>query len=99
MNWAISSRTTIWCAAIVALFLGALLFIKVVIEGFVSGIAGLCSLDLTERVVREKIGSGFVVISMILRLEAASVNKQRKNKKISSFIDVGEILKLVLFFF
>lgn len=75
------------------------MFIKVVIEGFVSGIAGLCSLDLTERVVREKIGSGFVVISMILRLEAASVNKQRKNKKISSFIDVGEILKLVLFFF
>lgn len=75
------------------------MFIKVVIEDFVSGIAGLCSLDLTERVVREKIGSGFVVISMILRLEAASVNKQRKNKKISSFIDVGEILKLVLFFF
>ena len=99
MNWAISSRTTICYAAIVALFLGALLFIKVVIEGFVSGIAGLCSLDLTERVVREKIGSGFVVISMILHLEAASENKQRKNKKISSFIDVGEILKLVLFFF
>lgn len=64
--------------AIVALFLGALLFIKVVIEDFASGIAGLCSLDLTERVVREKIVSGFVVISMILHLEAASVNKKEQ---------------------
>lgn len=74
MNWAISPNTRIWCAAVVALFLGALLFMKVVIQDFVSGIAGLCSLDFTERVVTEKIGSGLVVISMMLHLEAASVS-------------------------
>nr|KJB75217.1 hypothetical protein B456_012G033200 [Gossypium raimondii] len=69
----------------VALCLGVLLFIKVVVEGYVRKIAGLWSLDLAERVVREKTGSLLVIISMVLHLVCLSEAldlKQRKTRKI-----------------
>ena len=53
LNWRISPKGAIKHIAKVALLLGVFLFIKVVIEDFVSKIAGFWSLDLTERVVRE----------------------------------------------
>ncbi|KAF5752943.1 hypothetical protein HS088_TW01G00861 [Tripterygium wilfordii] len=72
VNWVFLFNSTIRQIAKLALWLGLFLFVKVVIEGFVSGAAGFWSLDLSERVVREKIGSGLVVTSMILHLEASS---------------------------
>ncbi|XP_038881310.1 transmembrane protein 220 isoform X2 [Benincasa hispida] len=51
---------------------GICLWVKVVAEDYMNGIAGFLSLDLSERVVREKTGSGLVVCSMILHLIAAS---------------------------
>ena len=93
VNWAISSTTTIMHVARVSLLLGLFLFIKVVIEDFVNEIAGFWSLNLSERVVREKIGSGLVVISLILQLEASLVpeDPMRKKKRDSTkFFDYGE---------
>ena len=93
MNWAISSTTTIMHVARVSLLLGLFLFIKVVMEDFVNEIAGFWSLNLSERVVREKIGSGLVVISLILQLEASLVpeDPMRKKKRDSTkFFDYGE---------
>ncbi|KAL8546227.1 hypothetical protein ACS0TY_006078 [Phlomoides rotata] len=51
-----------------ALWLGLLLFIKVAVEDLINGAAaaGFWSLDMRERVVREKFGSGLVVTSMFL---------------------------------
>lgn len=67
------------------------MFIKVVIEDFVSKIAGFWSLDMTERVVREKTGSALVIISMVLHLMALSEPKQRKKKKINArIVEYGE---------
>lgn len=77
----------------VSLLLGLFLFIKVVMEDFVNEIAGFWSLNLSERVVREKIGSGLVVISLILQLEASLVpeDPMRKKKRDSTkFFDYGE---------
>lgn len=93
VNWAISSTTTIMHVARVSLLLGLFLFIKVVMEDFVNEIAGFWSLNLSERVVREKIGSGLVVISLILQLEASLVpeDPMRKKKRDSTkFFDYGE---------
>lgn len=62
-------------------------------EDFVNEIAGFWSLNLSERVVREKIGSGLVVISLILQLEASLVpeDPMRKKKRDSTkFFDYGE---------
>lgn len=76
-----------------ALWLGVFLFIKVAVEDFVYGIAGFWSLDLKEKVVREKFGSGFVVNSMYLQLQAASVQKdyvKRKEKKVPRYVECGE---------
>ncbi|GLU13668.1 hypothetical protein SLE2022_302880 [Rubroshorea leprosula] len=74
------------------LWLGIFLFIKVVVEDHLSGIAGFLSLDLTERVVREKIGSGLVITSMILHLIATSEPldpKQRKENRVSKYVGYG----------
>jgi hypothetical protein len=62
-----------------------------VIEDFVYEIAGFWSLDLSERVVREKIGSILVVISTILQLKAAS-NVQ---KDISNIVKYGEVFRML----
>ncbi|KAK3223726.1 hypothetical protein Dsin_010751 [Dipteronia sinensis] len=95
VHWKTSSKNITGYAAKEALLLGISMFVKVVIEDFVSGTAGFCSLNLMERVVREKIGSGLVVISMILHLKASLVQrdpKQRKNKKLARLVDFGEML-------
>ncbi|XP_057500095.1 uncharacterized protein LOC130784282 isoform X1 [Actinidia eriantha] len=55
------------------LWLGFFLLFKVLIEDFVQGIAGFWSLDMRERVVREKFGSGLVISSMFLQLQASSI--------------------------
>ncbi|KAK9285886.1 hypothetical protein L1049_025087 [Liquidambar formosana] len=86
--------STIRKIAEVALWLGMFLFAKVVVEDFVHGIAGVWSLDLSERVVREKIGSGLVVISMFLQLEASSIPKdpikiKRKKKEVARIVEYG----------
>ena len=71
-------------------------------EDFVNEIAGFWSLNLSERVVREKIGSGLVVISLILQLEASLVpeDPMRKKKRDSTkFFDYGETNFWFFFFF
>lgn len=93
VNWAICFRTTIRHIARLSLLLGIFLFTKVVTEDFVNGIAGFWSLDLSERVVRERTGSGLVVISLILQLEASSVPEDplpRKKKEFPKFVEYGE---------
>ncbi|KAG6663249.1 uncharacterized protein LOC122296753 [Carya illinoinensis] len=92
VNWAICFRTTIRHIARLSLLLGIFLFTKVVTEDFVNGIAGFWSLDLSERVVRERTGSGLVVISLILQLEASSVPEDplpRKKKEFPKFVEYG----------
>jgi hypothetical protein len=54
------------------LFLGIFLFFKVVIEDLVYEVAGFTSFDLRNRVVREKFGSGLVIICMFLHLQTSS---------------------------
>ncbi|XP_059624698.1 uncharacterized protein LOC132267574 isoform X2 [Cornus florida] len=81
-NW-ISNKKIIRSNAKFSLWLGVFLFLKVVIEDFVYGIAGFWSLDMRERVVREKFGSRFVVCSMFLQLEALSIpNDPTRGRKV-----------------
>ncbi|XP_062154232.1 uncharacterized protein LOC133862428 [Alnus glutinosa] len=92
VNWGISCRTQIRLIARMSLLLGIFLFIKVVIEDFVNGTAGFWSLDLSIRVVREKTGSGLVVISMILQLEALLLPDDpmlKKRKEFAKFVGYG----------
>ncbi|XVF17801.1 hypothetical protein REPUB_Repub10bG0155400 [Reevesia pubescens] len=90
LNWRISPKVgPIKHIAKVAMLLGVFLFIKVVIEDFVRKIAGFWSLDLTERVIREKTGSA-LVISMILHLMTLSEPrgfKQIKKQKIGKVVE------------
>ncbi|XP_047945163.1 uncharacterized protein LOC125191791 [Salvia hispanica] len=48
------------------LCLGVFLFIKVWAEDLIHGICGIWCMDMRERVVRERFGSGLVVSSMFL---------------------------------
>ncbi|KAM1426286.1 hypothetical protein FF2_018346 [Malus domestica] len=69
--WAVSSKA-IKQVAEAALWLGIFLFIKVTAESAsLKGASGFLSLDLSERVIREKVGSGLVIISMLLQLAAS----------------------------
>ncbi|KAJ4824230.1 hypothetical protein Tsubulata_022755 [Turnera subulata] len=72
MNWSGSSKRIMRQIAKMTVLLGTFLFVKVVVEDFRSGKAGFWSLDLSERVMREKTGSGLVVVSMLLHLEACT---------------------------
>ncbi|KAF8047871.1 hypothetical protein N665_2794s0002 [Sinapis alba] len=54
-----------------ALSLGLFLLVKVITEDVITEKVGIMSLDLTHRVVREKIGSGLVIASMVLQLQAS----------------------------
>lgn len=79
--------------------MGILLFVKLVLEDFEYGISGFWSLDLGERVVREKIGSLLVVVSMILQTEESSVptpnnHLKTKEKQLSSLVNYGELQNL-----
>ncbi|KEH20453.1 hypothetical protein MTR_8g078730 [Medicago truncatula] len=51
---------------------------------------GFWSLDLSERVVREKVGSIFVIISIFFQMEAAS----DVQKDISNVVKYGELYSL-----
>lgn len=62
-------RSRIRALARFTFWLGVFLFLKVVMEDFLSGIAGFWSLDMRERVVRETFGSGLVICSMFVHLE------------------------------
>ncbi|XP_015949811.1 uncharacterized protein LOC107474663 isoform X1 [Arachis duranensis] len=75
---------------IITLCSGILLYLKVVLEDVVYGIAGFWSLDLSERVVREKIGSILVVMSMILQMEAFKV--QTRVKEFSNMVKYGMLI-------
>ncbi|KAK9108772.1 hypothetical protein Sjap_016832 [Stephania japonica] len=80
-----------------ALWLGVFLFVKVVIEDFMFELAGFWSLDLRKRVVREKIGSGLVVISMFLQLMKGSTDSMERLKKKKSgatvkWVEYGTLL-------
>ncbi|CAA7033172.1 unnamed protein product [Microthlaspi erraticum] len=68
-----------------ALSLALFLLVKVVTEDVITEKVGVFSLDLTHRVVREKIGNGLVIASMILQLQASSSKSKQKKK----FIDFG----------
>ncbi|VVB08816.1 unnamed protein product [Arabis nemorensis] len=69
-----------------ALSLGLFLFLKVVAEDVITEKVGVLSLDLTHRVVREKIGSGLVITSMFLQHRASSSSSKPREKK---YIDFG----------
>ncbi|KAI6673065.1 hypothetical protein NL676_000971 [Syzygium grande] len=78
-----------------ALWLGLFLFIKVVVEGYRHKIAGFWSLDMRERVVREKFGSGLVVFSMFLHLEATSNQMglfTGKDEEVAKFVELGQMI-------
>lgn len=100
MNKAISSKTSPFAAKL-ALWLGAVLFVKAVTQDLASGkTAGLLSLDLTERLVREKIGGGLVVIYMILQLKISSMlrdSRPRKTNGIGRLVGLGKKLGFVSF--
>lgn len=67
--------------------MGTILFLKVVIEDVVfhQGISGIWSFDMGERVVREKIGSGLVILSMSLLLRKGNPN----NTTFSNHVEFG----------
>ncbi|CAH2061331.1 unnamed protein product [Thlaspi arvense] len=60
------------------LSLGLFLLVKVVAEDVLTEKVGVLSLDLTHRVVREKIGSALVIASMVLQLRASSSKPKEK---------------------
>ncbi|XP_015890190.3 uncharacterized protein LOC107424829 [Ziziphus jujuba] len=97
LNWIIPSSTISHVAAI-SLWLGIYLFIKVVVEDFMNSISGFWSLDLSERVIREKVGSGLVVLSMILHLITSSsprVFMHRINNKFpTKYVEFGKSMLL-----
>lgn len=75
------SKTRLRLVAKSSLWLGVFLFIKVAIEDLVNGmVAGLWSLDMRERIVREKLGSGLVISSMFLHLQKPSSRNQQKRQ-------------------
>ncbi|CAD5173319.1 unnamed protein product [Musa acuminata subsp. malaccensis] len=72
------TSNTLSRSAMSILCAGILLLVKVIVEGYVEGVAGLWSLNMRERVVREKLGSGLVVMSMFLHLKASHASKEAK---------------------
>lgn len=68
----------------ITLLMGTILFLKVVIED-VWFHQGIWSFDMRERVVREKIGSGLVILSMSLLLQKENPN----NTTLSNHVELG----------
>lgn len=62
-----------------ALSLGLFLLVKVITEDVITERVGILCLDLTHRVVREKIGSGLVIASMVLQLQASCSKRKEKS--------------------
>ncbi|KAL8546228.1 hypothetical protein ACS0TY_006078 [Phlomoides rotata] len=84
-----------------ALWLGLLLFIKVAVEDLINGAAaaGFWSLDMRERVVREKFGSGLVVTSMFLVSSSDPNHHPTRLTKYGMTILVGVAYGLNFIFF
>ena len=104
LNWAVSSKA-IRVLAEAELCLAISLFVKVVIEDivFFNGISGFWSLDLSERVVREKTGSGLVAIAMVLQMIASSskIRQRSENKdmnKFTRYVEFGNNYDCLYFF-
>ncbi|KAK3000519.1 hypothetical protein RJ639_020803 [Escallonia herrerae] len=76
-----------------ALWLGVVLFTKVLLEDMVHGMAGFWSLDMRERVVREKFGSGLVISCMFLQSKASKQSLGRKDERVASSIQRGKKAK------
>ncbi|XP_074564117.1 uncharacterized protein LOC141820659 [Curcuma longa] len=75
---------------------GVLLLVKVVVEDYVGGGGcGLLSLDMRERVVREKLGSGLVVLSMSLQLKVSSDEGKVEERQSSARLAESGIVALV----
>ncbi|MCO5564158.1 hypothetical protein L7F22_017814 [Adiantum nelumboides] len=64
----VDTKYPLW--ALLNLFFGLLLFIKVILEA--EPIGAIWSLDMNERVVREKLGSFLVMAAMALQLQTMS---------------------------
>ncbi|XP_049383402.1 uncharacterized protein LOC125847763 [Solanum stenotomum] len=75
----------------ITLLMGTILFLKVVIEDiwFHQGISGIWSFDMRERVVREKIGSGLVILSMSLLL-------QKENPNNTTLFELGQSILVAI---
>ncbi|KAG8367028.1 hypothetical protein BUALT_Bualt16G0029800 [Buddleja alternifolia] len=73
VNWAkaISSRS-IRKLAKFGFWIGVSLFIKVTIESLLHGRDKFWSIDMRDRIVRERFGSGLVICSMFLHLDSSS---------------------------
>ncbi|CAN8284041.1 unnamed protein product [Cochlearia groenlandica] len=63
---------------IIDLGLAMFLFVKVVAEDVITEKIGVLSLDLSHRVVREKIGSVLVIASMVMQLQVSSLKPNHK---------------------
>ncbi|KAF9620210.1 hypothetical protein IFM89_010945 [Coptis chinensis] len=95
-----STSRTVKQTAKLAFWLGTFLFLKVVIEDYVDELAGFGSLNLEERVVREKVGSGLVMISMLLHLEVSVVSEYApcRSDLCRDLNNVGEFMPMPLLF-
>ncbi|GMH25243.1 hypothetical protein Nepgr_027086 [Nepenthes gracilis] len=67
-----------------ALLLALFLFTKVVVDEDLNRRDAFWSVDLRERAVREKFGSGLVFVSMILQLTASSIHEDSTRKKMKT---------------
>lgn len=80
----------------VALCQGQILLSKVLLEYDFRDIAGMLSLDMRDRVVREKFGCVLVIISMILQLSALEWfhqdHSRRKNMQVPESIIYGTLI-------
>ncbi|KAJ4762584.1 Transmembrane protein 220 [Rhynchospora pubera] len=103
LNMRIPTKSkTLTLVARLTLVGGNLLFVKVVIEALaLSGFSAFWSINMRERVVREKVGSGLVVLSMLLHLKASSTTstnqkKISKRNQVSALPEAGMALLAVL---
>ncbi|XP_010910708.1 uncharacterized protein [Elaeis guineensis] len=87
--------------ALLDLWVGVVLLLKVVVEAHLYGLAGFWSLDMRERAVREKLGCGLVAISMFLHIKASQASKEtRKGKKeqAAGFVESGMAILVAVSF-
>lgn len=75
------------------------MLLKVLAETPKKGLAGFWSMDMRGRVVREKIGSVLVVISMSLQLKAPATSNLQRLRSTGVAILVAFSFGLSLYFF
>ncbi|CAN8256048.1 unnamed protein product [Cochlearia groenlandica] len=69
------------------LSLAMFLFVKAAAEDVITEKIDVLSMDLSHRVVREKIGSGLVIASIVVQLQASSLKPNQK------CVDFGKNIK------